>query len=242
MSRSIVFYDFKQGLTLKDFQPYNKWEVDHSYYTMCPFHNKYEKDIPFVNCVTNNDFYKTQKKIFWAKAHSKECNERKEIPAESYELPLSKKDVIIIDKTTEKKHLNESKISGCFKGFLLAIGTPIIHPVTAVISIALRVLRIAIAAILIILSLPAAIFRKNPRILILKFSSFIIGDIFKIIETPIVLALLEVSALYSIVNPRDGKKVYSSLETWHYGEGLSILSGSFMPLNIRDIELLEVDK
>lgn len=241
MSLGKVLENFSLGLTLQDFNPCTSWEADGSYYTKCPFHNKYEKDHftdTDTDYVPNTEVYNNEKKTLWVLSHTEECNKAQEIPARMYLLPLSKKDIFIIDPNTEKRFFNESRVIGSLKGCLLTISSPIIQPITSTIAIAIRTLRIALSVLMTVILMPLAPFDKKAANYF-KFGLYLIThDVLKIITTPVMLALLELSALYTIVNSRDGKKLYSSFEKLIY-DGKSILSYGFQPINDKDLKSID---
>ncbi len=132
--------------------------------------------------------------------------------------------IYLIDKTTGRQYWNEPKSLVSFKGFLLTLGTPIVHPIASVFSIISKVFHIAISIFKVIFIYP---FKKNFINNLKQSLIFIAKDIFKIIETPVILAFLELSALYTIVNPYDGRKLYASFERLHYGS--HVLAPCFQP-------------
>lgn len=123
----------------------------------------------------------------------------------------------IIDTTTDRRYWNESK--GCvgFKCFLLTLGTPIVHPIAAIVNIAIRVLKI--------LSLSHFWLPTSHS---LKGRLKDVGqDLLKILISPLVIPALELAAIYGMVTPYDGRKLYASIERAIYGS--FILAPCFQP-------------
>lgn len=126
----------------------------------------------------------------------------------------------IIDESTGRRYWNESKGIVRFKSALLAFGTPLIHPLTSLVAgVGLSALKV--------LSLshfwaPNDINDSFPK----KLANMSI-DLLKIVLWPIFLLSLELSALYGLFSPYDGRKLYASLERAYY-EG-PVLAPCFQP-------------
>ena len=126
---------------------------------------------------------------------------------------------VLIDKATGRKYLNESKGVIRNKCNLLVIGTPLIHPIAAVVNVVYRILKL------------------------ITLSHFWVGkeldynfkarlgaagkDLLRIIVAPLSLVGLELAALYGVVRPYDGRKLYASIERAIYG--YFILAPCFQP-------------
>ena len=126
----------------------------------------------------------------------------------------------LIDETTGRKYWNESEKCVRIKCLLLTLGTPFVHPITSIINVGMRVLKLV------------------------TFSHFWIGkrewgydfkarlldagkDLLRIVATPIALVGLELAAVYGLARPYDGRKLYATIERAMYGR--FILAPCFQP-------------
>ncbi len=109
----------------------------------------------------------------------------------------------LTDQSTGRRYWNESLPVVSFKCLLLAVGTPIVHTIAAVIS--------AVCRIFIILSL----------------SEDAGEHALKLLATPFAVVGLELAAIYGIFNPYDGRKLYASIERALYSQHL--LAPCFQP-------------
>lgn len=127
----------------------------------------------------------------------------------------------LIDCTTGNRYWNESKTVVGIKAGLLTIGTPFIHAIAAVLNVAYRILK----------SITGYQFwceKEGERAYDLNSRLTDAGqDLLRIIAAPLVCVGLELAALYGIVNPYDGRKLYASLERCEYGS--FILAPCFQP-------------
>lgn len=116
----------------------------------------------------------------------------------------------IIDQSTGNRYWNESKGTIRFKCVLLSLGTPLLQPlISSVAGVGLSALKI--------LSLSHF---WAPNDITSSLSERLVDmslDLLKILLWPIVLLGLEISALYGIFNPYDGRKLYASIERAYYG-------------------------
>lgn len=129
--------------------------------------------------------------------------------------------VYIQDQTTRKFYLNDSKKVVQIKCALLAIGTPFVHIVAAIINVAVRVFKVL------------SLYRfweginSGPYQFKARMESF--GhDLVRIIGAPLILLGLEFSAIYGLFNPYDGRKLYATFERYFY-EGQFNLAPCFQP-------------
>ncbi|MBY0529701.1 MAG: hypothetical protein K2P51_05875 [Rhabdochlamydiaceae bacterium] len=127
----------------------------------------------------------------------------------------------LIDMTTGRRYWNESE--GCvgFKCFLLTVGTPIVHSVASLVSVAHKVIRLV------------AFFHfwkdvKGEKKYPFEERLNDVGmDLLRVVTTPIVFVGLELAAIYGIFAPYNGRKLYASIERAQYGG--FILAPCFQP-------------
>lgn len=126
----------------------------------------------------------------------------------------------IIDESTGRRYWNESKGIVRFKCALLTVGTPLIHPLTSVVTgVGLSALRV--------LSLSHF---WAPYDINASFSEKLVNmstDLLKIVIWPLFLLALELSAIYGLISPYNGRKLYASLERAYY-DG-AVLAPCFQP-------------
>jgi hypothetical protein len=127
----------------------------------------------------------------------------------------------IIDQTTNRRYFNESKGVVGFKCFLLSIGTPFIHGLASIANIAYRILKIVTLAHLWLPKDGEKSYQIKQRLHDLGF------DCLRIIATPLTYVCLEMSALYGLFTPYNGRKLYASIERAAYGN--FILAPCFQP-------------
>ncbi len=127
----------------------------------------------------------------------------------------------VIDLGTGDKYLNEEPLLISIKCFVAAVFTPIIHPFAIIINLIIRIIKLVSFF---------EFWKEVPEELEynLKNRFFEYGkDFLRILIAPFILLLLELSALYGIFAPRDGRKLYASFECGFYGR--AILGGCFQP-------------
>lgn len=123
----------------------------------------------------------------------------------------------IIDETTGKKYLNESQCTIRRKCFGLAIGTPIAHIPCGLLNIGYRIDKFITGS-----------FHWWTGIVDDSSDPLDpIADGCRIIAQPLAIIGLELSAIYGIINPYDGRKLYASIEKAEYGR--PILAPCFQP-------------
>ncbi|HEV3269858.1 MAG TPA: hypothetical protein VGZ69_04330 [Candidatus Rhabdochlamydia sp.] len=126
----------------------------------------------------------------------------------------------IIDQTTNRKYLNESKGTVAFKCFLLILGTPIVHSIASSVNVAYQITK------LVTLSHFWVDIGEEPYIFTTRLEN--VGkDLLKIVATPFSLIGLQLSAVYGVFVPYDGRKLYASMERARYGS--HILAPCFQP-------------
>lgn len=156
------------SLSLKDFQPINRWSHDSSY----------------------------------------ALQEVDEIPD-------------LIDETTKRLYRNEPEWIIRFKCTLLTVATPLVHTTAGCLYTAAKILK------LVTLShfwLPSQAEKRYGLKARLHHAA---SDMARIIIFPFALLGLELSALYGLVRPYDGRKLYASFERSLYGKPL--LAPCFQP-------------
>lgn len=125
----------------------------------------------------------------------------------------------LIDESTRRRYLNESRGVVAFKCSLLVVGTPIVHPVAGLYNIAWRIFK------LVTLShfwWPGGE-HYNFKGRALNASQ----DMMRILATPLAVVGLQLAAIYGLFRPYDGRKLYASLERATYGNW--ILAPCFQP-------------
>ncbi|NGX42301.1 MAG: hypothetical protein K940chlam7_00579 [Chlamydiae bacterium] len=125
----------------------------------------------------------------------------------------------LIDETTGRKYGNESK--GCvrFKCALLTLGTPLVHAIAAPLNVAYRILKLI-----------SFFHFWKPQEGNYSFKARALdaaADLLRVVGTPIALLGLELSAVFGIFTPYDGRKLYASFERAFYNH--FILAPCFQP-------------
>lgn len=125
----------------------------------------------------------------------------------------------LIDQTTGKSYFNETK--GCvrFKCFLLTLGTPFVHFAAAIANVAYRALKLVSFSHFWVPKEKGGSFKD-------RLSDAGV-DVLRIIATPFSYFALELSALYGLLSPYNGRKLYASFERAVYGN--FILAPCFQP-------------
>lgn len=134
----------------------------------------------------------------------------------------------VIDTTTNRKYLNESK--GCvrLKCTALTAATPIVHAVACVANTIFRLVRI----------FSFYHFWADKQEKTYSFLDRLKDcgqDCLRVILTPIAYAGLELAAIYGIMSPYNGRKLYASIERAYYGG--PILAPCFQPSSKRYISI-----
>jgi hypothetical protein len=119
---------------------------------------------------------------------------------------------IVVDRTTWKPYLNEFIGVIWLKCFGLFLGTPVVQTALLICNVAYRLFNL----------LTFVHFWKEHQ----KPCSFTArlldfgADLLRIVAAPLALVGLELAALYGLLNPRDGRKLYATIERAEYGDGL----------------------
>lgn len=127
----------------------------------------------------------------------------------------------LIDQTTSRKYLNESKVVVGFKCFLLTLGTPIVHAIAAVVNVAYRIVKLVTLSHFWMPKDGEQSYNFKSR---LKDAG---TDLLRIATQPIAIVGLELAAIYGLFRPYDGRKLYASIERAQYGN--FILAPCFQP-------------
>ena len=127
----------------------------------------------------------------------------------------------LIDQTTGRKYLNESKEVVGFKCFLLTLGTPVIHLIASVATVAYRIAKLVTLSHFWMPKEDEKSYNFEDR---LKGAGM---DLLRIATQPIALVGLELAAAYGLIRPYDGRKLYASIERAQYGN--FILAPCFQP-------------
>jgi hypothetical protein len=127
----------------------------------------------------------------------------------------------VVDLTTGRRYWNESKGTIRFKCFLLTLGVPLIHPITAAVNVAYRVVKLV--SFYHFWGIKDAQGRFNLKESLSKAGK----DALRIIATPLSIVGLELAAIYGLFRPYDGRKLFASIERATYGS--FILAPCFQP-------------
>lgn len=127
----------------------------------------------------------------------------------------------IIDQTTNRKYLNESRFCVGNKCLLLTIGTPFVHAIAGIIAVAFRTLKVISFYHFWRVKTSEDHYDGKERLKDLG------KCLLRIVLEPIAILGLELSALYGVLNPYDGRKLYASIERAQYGH--FILAPCFQP-------------
>jgi len=127
----------------------------------------------------------------------------------------------LIDQSTGKKYFNESQDVVGFKCALLTLGTPFVHSAASIANLAYRVLRLATFANFWIEKDGEKKYSFENRLLDAG------KDLLRIVLVPISILSLELSAVYGLFTPYNGRKLYATIERATYGN--FILAPCFQP-------------
>jgi hypothetical protein len=130
--------------------------------------------------------------------------------------------IYIIDQTTQRKYLNESKCIVRMKCALCTLGTPLVHAITSIVNVVYRIFKL-------ITFVHFWLQKQDENKYDFKARLADAGaDMLRIIATPLAIVGLELSALYGLCSrPYDGRKLYATIERATYGR--SILAPCFQP-------------
>lgn len=128
----------------------------------------------------------------------------------------------IIDKSTGRRYLNESKGWIRFKCFWITLGTPLIHGFMSIVNIIYRVFKTLLGGEFWFWRVG---FSYNFKARIINVGI----DLLRIVLTPIALLGLQLASLYGVFNPLDGRKLYTMIERCYYGEDGFRLAPCFEP-------------
>ncbi|MFZ0565784.1 MAG: hypothetical protein WAM28_06335 [Chlamydiales bacterium] len=128
----------------------------------------------------------------------------------------------LIDESTNRKYLNESKGLVRKKCLLLALGTPIVHLIASIINILIRLIKI-----IAFWMNGCKNYGWKER---LKEKGAEVAKLGLALITPIAL---EMASLYGCYSPYDGRKLYASIERASYGGPL--LAPCFQPSATRHL-------
>jgi hypothetical protein len=125
----------------------------------------------------------------------------------------------LLDMTTGNRYWNEPKGVVGTKAFLLALGTPIVHAIALTIQV--------FASALKLITLWHFWGHTGEKETLKEKLLHAGADFLKIAAAPLALAGLELSAIYGIFRPYDGRKLYASFERAEYGH--YVLAPCFQP-------------
>jgi len=127
----------------------------------------------------------------------------------------------LIDETTERKYRNESTQIIRFKCALLAITVPIVHAAAACLSIAWKIMKLVTFSYFWIPT------RRESKYNLKERARLAGQDLGRMIAFPLAILGLELSTLYGLLCPHDGRKVYATIERAMYGR--SVIAPCFQP-------------
>lgn len=132
----------------------------------------------------------------------------------------------IVDSSTGDKYLNENSPVIWFKCFLLAVGTPIVHAMAAIVKVIFNLLKL-ISFYDFWKTIEDDNKENKSDYNLAKRTLDAGSNVINILFAPIAVLLLECSALYGLIMPRDGRKLYASFERFTYGH--FVLAPCFQP-------------
>lgn len=149
----------------------------------------------------------------------------------AYEIAKDRKPFWVNDLSTGDQYINEDLSLIRFKCFLLTLGTPIIHTIRALAQILLRLAEL----------ISCYDFWKSndevnadikdkkeaPGYQLSKRCLQAGNRLFDVFFAPLAVVLLEFAAIYGLIMPRDGRKLFASLERFTYGD--YVLAPCFQP-------------
>lgn len=124
----------------------------------------------------------------------------------------------LIDRSTGKQYLNEDTSVVRFKCLLLTMGTIPVHLIASIVKVA----NDAIKAISCFFA-PNQSANYNLKSRLNECGNHLLA----IARAPLFIALLELSSIFGVFSPYNGRKLYASLERAHYGD--FILAPCFQP-------------
>lgn len=127
----------------------------------------------------------------------------------------------LMDESTGRKYLNESKGIVRFKCILLTLGTPFVHPIASLFNAAYRIIKIVSLSHF---WLPRAEKGYHFKARVLSACK----DLLRVVAWPLTIVGLELAAIYGWIRPYDGRKLYASIERANYGN--FILAPCFQPM------------
>jgi len=129
--------------------------------------------------------------------------------------------IYLIDTSTNKKYLNESKNCVRIKCFLLTLGTPIVHSIASLVNVVYRILKLV--------SFSHFTGKEGETPYSFKGRLKDAGlDLLRIVTTLIAFIGLELAAVYGVFTPYNGRKLYASIERAQYER--FILAPCFQPM------------
>jgi len=131
----------------------------------------------------------------------------------------------LIDSTTKDRYWNESKGTVRHKCFWLTLGTPVIHAVTSVVNVVYRILK----------TITFAHFwmPKKGKYSFKARLAEMGKDLLRVVATPFAYLGLELSAIYGIFTPYNGRKLYATFERALYNR--DVLAPCFQPRPTRHL-------
>ncbi|MEX1012244.1 MAG: hypothetical protein WD595_01020 [Waddliaceae bacterium] len=136
-------------------------------------------------------------------------------PFNNWELVQNKgKTPYLLDATTGKKYLYEDKVTIGLQCLILTIGTPSLQLTASIVNIAYRILKLVTLSHFWIHKPEEKSYSIKGRV---KDAGL---DLLRVVTQPIAVVGLQLSAIYGLFRPYDGRKLYSSIELAQYGNTL----------------------
>ncbi len=128
---------------------------------------------------------------------------------------------LLIDMTTGRRYWNESKNCVRLKCFFMILATPIVHSIASLVNVADRIVNL-------VSFYHFWTYKEEEKSYSFKGRLKNTGqDLLRVLATPIAFIGLELAAIYGVLTPYNGRKLYASIERAQYGE--SILAPCFQP-------------
>jgi|GEM_PF-758719 len=118
----------------------------------------------------------------------------------------------IVDQTAHRRYWNDPKGLIRKKCLLLTLGTPFVHPITSIVNVAYRILKLATLSHFLTEKEGEGKYNFKTRLADAG------KDLLRIVATPLSILGLELAAIYGIFQPYDGRKLYASIERATYSK------------------------
>ena len=122
---------------------------------------------------------------------------------------------------TGRRYFNAPQGMVSSKCFLLVLGTPIVHPIAAIFNVLYRLLKLVTFSHFWIPKEEETTYNFKAR---LKDAG---EDLLRIVASPLAIVGLELAAIYGLLMPLNGRKLYATFERATYG--CAVLARCFQP-------------